>query len=578
MAVPERDDASAVRIASPAGKWVLLTTVLGSSMALLDSTVVNVALPAIGRDLDASLAALQWTVNGYMITLAGLILLGGSLGDRFGRRKVFVIGVVWFAAASLACGLAPNVDVLIAARVLQGVGGALLTPGSLAIIQASFHPDDRARAVGLWSGFGGVGAAVGPFLGGWLVDGPGWRWVFLLNIPVALLCVPVALRHVPESEGTGAMGVTGGTGVGGGTEAGGGTGVSGGTAAGGGTGVTSAAGGTGVPGATGAAGGTGVPSATGAPGAPGVPPHRRFDVLGAVLCALALALVTYALIEARGGSVLVPVTAVAGVAAGAAFVRVERRRPDPMMPPDIFASRQFTAVNLVTLCVYAAFGGFFFLTALQLQVVAGYSALGAGTALLPTTVLMLLFSARSGELAQRIGPRIPLTAGPLLCAAGMLLMLRVGEDASYLADVLPALLVMGLGMVTLVAPLTATVLASVDTGRAGLASGINNAAARAAGLVAVAALPVLTGMSSEAYRSADAFDAAFRRAMPLCAGVLVVGAVLAFTTVRRPTPGCRRPECHTHGSVLAPPLEPRHASRDTLGTPGPAAPGTGATP
>jgi len=481
----------AVRISTPQGKWILLTTVLGSSMALLDSTVVNVALPRIGRDLDANLASLQWTVNAYMLTLAGLILLGGSLGDRYGRRKVFVIGVVWFATASLLCGLAPNAGVLVAARALQGIGGALLTPGSLALIQASFHPDDRARAVGLWSGFGGIGAAIGPFLGGWLVDGPGWRWVFLLNIPVALLCAPIALRHVPES----------------------------------GDGRT----------------------------------HRGFDVLGAALGALALALVTYALIEARSGSVLVAVTAVAGVAAGVAFVYVERRRPDPMMPVDIFASRQFKAVNLVTLCVYAAFGGFFFLTVLQLQVVAGYSALGAGTALLPTTTLMLLFSARSGELAQRIGPRIPLTVGPLLCATGMLLMLRVGPDASYVADVLPALLVMGAGMVTVVAPLTATVLASVDAGRAGLASGINNAAARAAGLIAVAALPLLVGMGPEAYRSADQFNDAFRRAMPLCAGVLVVGAALAFATVRRPAPDCRRPECRTHGSVTAPPLEPSPA-------------------
>ncbi|MDI1454169.1 MFS transporter, partial [Streptomyces sp. ATE26] len=188
-----------VRLGSPQGKWILLTTVLGSSMAMLDSTVVNVALPTIGRDLDASLAALQWTVNAYMVTLAGLILLGGSLGDRYGRRRIFVLGVVWFAAASLLCGLAPNPVVLIAARALQGVGGALLTPGSLALIQASFHPDDRSRAVGLWSGFGGVGAAVGPFLGGWLVDGPGWRWVFLLNVPLALLCAPIAVRHVPES-------------------------------------------------------------------------------------------------------------------------------------------------------------------------------------------------------------------------------------------------------------------------------------------------------------------------------------------------------------------------------------------
>jgi EmrB/QacA subfamily drug resistance transporter len=478
---------SDVRLASPQGKWILLTTVLGSSMAMLDSTVVNVALPRIGRDLHADLAALQWTVNAYMLTLAGLILLGGSLGDRYGRRKIFVLGVVWFATASLLCGLAPNVGVLIAARALQGIGGALLTPGSLALIQASFHPDDRARAVGLWSGFGGIGAAIGPFLGGWLVDGPGWRWVFLLNVPLALLCAPIAVRHVPES-------------------------------------------------ADGRS-------------------HGRFDVLGAALGALALALVTYALIEARSGSLAVVLTAVAGVAAGIAFVYVEKHRPDPMMPPDIFASRQFTAVNLVTLCVYAAFAGFFFLTALQLQVVAGYSALGAGTALLPTTAMMLLFSARSGELAERIGPRIPLTVGPLLCATAMLLMLRVGPDASYLTDVLPALLVMGCGMVTLVAPLTATVLASVDTARAGLASGINNAAARAAGLIAVAALPLLAGMSPDAYRSVTAFNDAFHRAMPLCAAILVVGAVLAFTTVRRPTPDCRRPECRTHGCVTAPPLE-----------------------
>ncbi|MEV1080476.1 MFS transporter [Streptomyces sp. NPDC050211] len=476
-----------VRIASPQGKWILLTTVLGSSMALLDSTVVNVALPRIGEDLDANLSALQWTVNAYMLTLAGLILLGGSLGDTYGRRKIFVIGVIWFAVASLLCGLAPNAGFLIAARALQGIGGALLTPGSLALIQASFHPDDRGRAVGLWSGFGGIGAAVGPFLGGWLVDGPGWRWVFLLNVPLALLCAPIALRHVPES-GDGRK-------------------------------------------------------------------HGRFDVLGATLGALSLALVTYALIEARSGSLVVTVTAIAGVAAGIAFVYVEKRRPDPMMPLGIFASRQFTAVNLVTVCVYAALGGFFFLAVLQLQVVAGYSALAAGTALLPTTVLMLLLSARSGELGERIGPRIPLTVGPLVCAAGLLLMLRVGPDASYAADVLPGVLVFGLGLVTLVAPLTATVLGSVDASRAGLASGINNAAARAAGLIAVAALPLLAGMGEDAYRSPTAFNDAFGRAMIICAVVLVAGSALAFTTVRRLPPDCRRPECRTHGAITAPPLE-----------------------
>ncbi|MGW5000240.1 MFS transporter [Streptomyces hydrogenans] len=473
-----------VRMASRSGRWIVLTTVLGSGMALLDSTVVNVALPHIGEDLGADLAVLQWTVNAYMLTLAGLILLGGSLGDRYGRRRVFVVGVVWFALASLLCGLAPNAGVLIAARALQGVGGALLTPGSLALIQASFHPDDRARAVGLWSGFGGVGAAIGPFVGGWLVDGPGWRWVFLLNVPLAAVCVPVALRHVPESRDEAARG-------------------------------------------------------------------RRFDVLGAVLGAAGLGLVTYALIDAVWWA------GVAGVLAGAAFVVVEWRRGErAMVPPSIFASRLFTAVNLVTLCVYAAFGGFFFLAALQLQVVSGYSALAAGTALLPTTVLMLLLSARSGELGERIGPRIPLTVGPLLCAAGMLLMLRVGADASYVRDVLPALVVLGLGMTVLVAPLTATVLASVDVSRAGLASGINNAAARAAGLVAVAALPLLTGMGPEAYRSPEEFDETFGKAMPMCAAVLILGAVLAWTTMRTPRRATCHPTCKTHCAVTAPPLDP----------------------
>ncbi|MEV6393986.1 MFS transporter [Streptomyces sp. NPDC051907] len=486
-----------MRLSTATGRWVVLTTVLGSTMALLDSTVVNVALPRIGADLDADLAVLQWTVNAYMLTLAGLILLGGALGDRYGRRKIFVIGVVWFAVGSLLCGIAPNDIVLVAARALQGVGGALLTPGSLALIQASFHPDDRARAVGLWSGLGGVGAAVGPFVGGWLVDGPGWRWVFLLNVPLAALCVPVALKHVPESRDPRARG--------------------------------------------------------------------RFDVLGAVLGAAALALVTYALI---GASVW---AGVAGVVVGAVFVAVERRRPDPMLPPSIFANRLFTAVNLVTVCVYAAFGGFFFLAALQLQVVSGYSALGAGAALLPTTLLMLLLSAKSGELGERIGPRIPLTVGPLLCAAGMLLMLRVGENASYVADVLPAVLVMGLGMVTLVAPLTSTVLASVETGRAGLASGINNAAARAAGLLAVAALPLLAGMSPDAYLSADEFGATFQRAMPMCAGLLAVGSLIAWWTLRTPAAAGAdeaehsHVECRVNCGVSAPPLEqacPERAGRD----------------
>ncbi|MEU1506153.1 MFS transporter [Kitasatospora sp. NPDC005748] len=490
-------EAGTLRLGTAQGRWVLLATVLGSSMAMLDGTVVNVALPRIGTDLGAPLAALQWTLNAYLLTLAGLILLGGALGDRYGRRRVFLIGVLWFAAASAACAAAPTIEVLVAARAVQGVGGALLTPGSLAMLQAVFHPDDRSAAVGLWSGLGGVSAAIGPFLGGWLVDGPGWRWIFLLNVPLAALVVAVASRHVPESRDE---------------------------------------------------------SATG-----------RFDVLGAALAALALGSVTYALTAAGDGlSAVVWVSGAAGLLLGTAFVVVERRVPEPMLPLGLFSSRLFTAVNLVTLCVYAAFSGVFFLLVVQLQIVSGFSPLVSGLALLPITVLMLTLSARAGRLGKRIGPRLPLTVGPLLCATGVLLMLRIGSDASYWTDVLPAATVMGCGMVLLVAPLTATVLAAVEVRHAGIASGVNNAAARAAGLLAVAALPALAGLSGEAYRVPAAVDSAFRTAMLICAGLLVTGAVTAFTTVRGNVLApedhpVAEPDC-TYACGTAPPLDPGHAA------------------
>ncbi|MFD7677432.1 MFS transporter [Streptomyces sp. NPDC060187] len=496
------------RIGTPEGKWILLATVLGSSVVLLGSTVTNVALPHIGEDFSAGLDALQWTVNAYMLTLAGLIMLGGSLGDRFGRRRMFIIGLVWFAAASLLCGLAPDANTLITARALQGAGGALLTPGSLAIIESSFHPDDRARAVGLWSGFGGIGAAVGPFVGGWLVDGPGWRWTFLLNIPLALVCVPIALRHVPESAGS-------------------------------------------AP----------VEARDTAAGKPTSPRRRGFDVAGAALGALALALATYALTEARNGSIAVAITGLGSVVAGVAFVVVERRQSDPMMPLAIFASRQFSAINLITLCVYAGLGGFFFLTALELQIVVGYSALEAGAAMLPNTLIMLIFSSHAGELVRRLGPRLPLTVGPLTCGVGMVLMLRVDAGASYVIDILPALLIIGAGMVVMVAPLTVTLLSSVDGRNAGLASGINNAAARASGLVAVAALPLLSGMGPDAYRSSTSFETSFSRAMPLCAAIMGVGSLVAFTTLRKATAVSHRSPRHTHGWLMEPPLAPRLSHR-----------------
>jgi EmrB/QacA subfamily drug resistance transporter len=479
-----------VLLSEARGRWVLAGTVLGSSLAMLDATIVNVALPRIGHEFGASVAGLQWTVNAYTLTLAGLILMGGSLGDRYGRRRVYLIGVCWFALASALCGLAPSVGILVAARALQGIGGALLTPGALAIIQSSFAPGDRPRAVGAWSGLGGVAGAIGPFLGGWIIAAAGWRWAFLLNLPVAVLVVAVTARHVPESRDEGE--------------------------------------------------------------------HQGFDVLGAALAALTLAGVTYALTEAPSVGALV--AGVVGVAAAVAFVLVERSRgANAMLPLDIFASGQFTAVNLVTFLVYGGMAVQFFLLVVDLQVVGGYSPITAGAALLPVTVLMLLLSARAGGLAQRIGPRIPMTAGLVLAAAGMALTFRIGPHASYLADVLPAAVVFGLGLSATVAPLTATVLATADVQHAGVASGVNNAVARAASLLAVAAIPPAVGLTGTAYTDPARFNAGFHTAMGFAAILLALGAVLTLFTVRddalRPEVATAAPESEFSCPVGAPSLE-----------------------
>jgi EmrB/QacA subfamily drug resistance transporter len=457
--------AGQVRFTEPAGRWVLLATVLGSGLAMLDATVVNVALPRIGEDFGADLGDLQWTLNGYTLTLAAFILLGGSLADRLGRRRVFILGTVWFAVASALCGLAPNVEVLIGARALQGVGGALLTPGSLAIIMASFIPEDRGRAIGAWSGLGGIAGAVGPFAGGWLIEVASWRWVFLVNLPLAVVVVLVAARHVPESID---------------------------------------------------------PTATGRP-----------DVTGAALGAVGLAGITYASIAGgeRGLDPAVLGAGLAGLLALVVFVLLERRSDHPLVPPGLFASRQFTVTNIVTFAIYAAFGAVFFLLVLQLQVVAGFSPLAAGTSLLPVTLLMLVLSPRSGALATRIGPRLPMTAGPLVAAAGLLLTLRIGPGASYVGDVLPGVVVFGLGLALLVAPLTATVLAAAPAEHAGAASGVNNAVARTASLLAVALLPPLAGLTGEVYRDPDVFAAGYRTAILLAAGLLVLGGLLSAALV-----------------------------------------------
>jgi len=487
---------------------VLLATVLGSGIAFLDATVVNVALPTIGEELDAGISGLQWVVNAYTLTLSGFLLLGGSLGDHYGRRRVFVVGVIWFAAASLLCGVAPSAEALVAARALQGIGGALLTPGSLAIIEASFRAEDRGPAIGAWSGLGGVTAAIGPFLGGWLVQAASWRWIFLINLPLAVLVVWVAQRHVPESRD------------------------------------------------------------------PSV--GRGLDYTGAALAALGLAGVVYALTDGPGlgwTSPRILLAGVVGVAALAAFVLWERRSRHPMLPLDIFASRQFTAANLVTFVVYGALGGALFLMPIQLQRVVGFSPLAAGVALIPITLVMLLLSARAGRLSARIGPRVPMTLGPLLVAAGFVLYTRIGPGASYLADILPGMLVFAFGLTLTVAPLTATVLAAAPAEHAGMASAVNNTVARAAGLLAVAILPVAAGISGAGALDPDRFDDGFHMAVLLAAALCATGGLISWFGIRNPTPepapaalvpaapGAAAPEDRHPLScpLTAPPV--RHASR-----------------
>jgi EmrB/QacA subfamily drug resistance transporter len=496
--------ADGLALKSSSGRWVLAIAVLGSGIVFLDGTVVNVALPEIGRDLDASTSSLQWILNGYLLSLASLILLGGSLGDRFGRRLVFVAGTGLFTFASVLCAVAPSVELLIAARLLQGVGGALLTPGSLAMIEASFRAADRAPAIGAWSGLGGVATALGPLLGGYLIDAVSWRAVFLINIPIGIFVMAMAYRHVPETRDDRATG--------------------------------------------------------------------SVDITGALLAALGLGGSTYALIEApgQGASPLILAAGVGGLLALGAFLLVERRTAQPMMPLNLFASRQFSAANLVTLAVYAAIGGFFFLFVAFAQISLGYSAIAAGAATLPVTVLMLAFSARSGRLAQRIGARIPLTVGPIVVALSLLLMTTIEPGDTYASSVLPAVVGFGAGLTLVVAPVTATVLAAADPRNAGIASGINNAVSRVAGLLAVAVLPLLGGLTGDAFYDPRAMTDGFHTAMFACAALAAGGGVLAWLTIDRGRPEeliaaeyaePARYSCAIPGAPLAP--EPGRAATRT---------------
>jgi EmrB/QacA subfamily drug resistance transporter len=404
-------------------RLILIACILGSGIAFLDGTVVNVALPAIQSDLGAGLDAQQWVVEGYMLSLSSLLLVGGSLDDLFERRTVFAVGVAGFGVMSLACALAPSVGFLIAARVLQGVFGALLVPSTLAIIIATFPESERGAAIGSWTAWTGISTVIGPLAGGVLIDNASWRWIFLLNVPLVIFVLVLTAKAIPHTQSRQA--------------------------------------------------------------------GAKVDFLGGLLCAVGLGGVVFALIEqSRLGwsDPAVAIALIAGVLALIAFVLHERRTENPMMPLDLFRSRNFAVGNLATLTMYAGLGGALFFVALYLQQVAGYSALDAGASFLPITAMVFGLSRRFGGLADKFGPRWFMGFGPVVASAGLALLLRVGSKPDYLGEVLPALLVFGLGLSMTVAPLTSTVLAAVDEKHAGVASGVNNAIARIAQLLAIAVL------------------------------------------------------------------------------------------
>ena len=447
---------------SAAGRRTLAASIVGSGAAFLEGTVVNVALPSIARDLGLGLEGVQWVINAYLLALGALTLLGGALGDRYGRRRLFVAGAIGFSVMTVGCAIASGPLMLLVLRFLQGSAGAMLVPNSLAMLEASFGEADRGTAIGRWAGWSGTSTAIGPLLGGWLIDAASWRWVFAAIAPVALVAAWLASDKSAPAERGGS---------------------------------------------------------------------RHIDYVGAVLMVLGLGGVTAALIDGPRLGFGHP-TILAMLAVGATllvtFAVVERRSESPLLPPPLFRSRAFTGANVATVLMYAALGGVLLLLMLQLQGNMGYSALESGASLLPANALMLTLSPAAGRFAQRHGARGPMTAGALVAGVGMLLFSRVVPGGTYVGAILPAVVVFGLGLSMLVAPLTAAVLAAAPDSDAGVASGVNNAVARLAGLISAAALPVAAGMGGLAKLSGLQLTRGFTRAMWICAALAALAAMVTW--------------------------------------------------
>jgi EmrB/QacA subfamily drug resistance transporter len=465
---------------SARGRWIVTASIVASGAVFLEGTTVNVALPAIARDFGLGVEGLQWVLNGYLLTLTALMLLGGALGDRFRRPVVFAVGCVAFAVTSAGCAVAPGIVALVLLRVLQGAAGALVVPNSLAMLESAFQGDERGEAIGQWSAWSAVSTAVGPLLGGWIVDVASWRWVFAAVVVLALAGAGIIMRHKrPATEDASPAGGGGGS------------------------------------------AGTG-----------------HVDYAGATLVTFGLAGTIGALIDGphRGfASTGVLIGGLGGVVLLVAFVVVERRLArrgaKPLLPIAVFRSRQFTGANIVTVLVYAALNALLFLLMPQLQANLGYSALAAGAALLPANVLMLVLSPAAGRLSARIGPRLPMAGGALVTAVGMALFARVEPGAQYLTTVLPAAVVFGLGIAAFVAPLTTAVLGALGPQHAGIASGVNNAVARLAGLIATAALPLAAGLGGLDRLTGPAFTAGYERAAWIGAGLCAAAAAITLVTI-----------------------------------------------